>query len=243
MARIVYTLGELKGSVGGLTFQQNSSGKIVRQRPQVSKTSTIKQQLSHANHQNLISQYQSLTSSQKDLWNTYASLYTKKNKFGESKKLTGQNWFESVNYQKLIRSLTSFTTPPAHTIPQDSPRSEIIISGDTISINVLSAVNYAITEVNIWTTIPTTRQKPSVNQIRKFVGIITGSSDNPLDITALWESATQMTWEPLVLFPKANIFICLESVSTTSYITAPLLCTKINTQSLAETESNIYYYL
>src|SRR6267154_5450968 len=100
MARIVYTLGELKGSVAGLTFQNNSSGKIVRQRPNVSKTSSIKQQGAHQNHISLLQSYSQLTNDEKGLWNLYASTYTKVNKFGEDKQLTGQNWYESINYQK-----------------------------------------------------------------------------------------------------------------------------------------------
>ncbi len=242
MARIVYTLGELKGSVGGLTFQNNSSGKIVRQRPNVKKTSSIKQQAAHQNHISLLQTYSLLTNEQKDLWNTYANTYTKINKFGESKELTGQNWYESVNYQRLIRSLGLFSVPPIHTLPPSVPPFEIVLSSDKIIIAAVRDFATDVSEINIWTTIPTTRVKPSVNQIRKFVGIITYPSSDTLDITTEWENATGLTWNPLTQFPRANIFVCLESVSTGSYITSALLCTKENTNEITtDTGSTIYY--
>ena len=232
MARIVYTLGELKGSVGGLTFQQNSSGKIVRQRPQVSKTSTIKQQQAHQNHISLLKTYQALSNADKDLWNTFASTYTKVNKFGEDKQLTGQNWYESLNWQLLHRSLSLFDVPPTHTLPAACPSFTIGMTADSISVHVADDYPFTDIELNIWTTIPTTRQKVTVNQIRKFVTSMTGESDNPLDITTAWENATGLLWTPTTLFPSSNIFICLQSVSTVSYITSALLCDKKNTNTI-----------
>jgi len=118
MARIVYTIGEIKGSIAGLTFQQNSSGKIVRARPQVRRTSTTKQQTAHQTQQNLLQQYQALTNTEKDLWNLYGKTFPKTNKYGQNKTLTGQNWFESINYQRLISALGSLAAPPAHVLPR-----------------------------------------------------------------------------------------------------------------------------
>lgn len=232
MARIVYTLGELKGSVGGLTFQQNSSGKIVRQRPQVSKTSTIKQQQAHQNHISLLKSYQGLSTAHKDDWNTFASTYTKINKFGEDKQLTGQNWYESLNWQKLHRGLILFSLPPTHTLPAACPTFEIQIDASTIKVHLTSGFDFDNNELNIWTTIPTTRQKVTVNQIRKFVTVMNIESSDPLDITDAWETATGLLWTPTTLFPSSNIFICLQSVSTASYITSALLCDKINTNTI-----------
>lgn len=242
MARIVYTLGELKGSVGGLTFQQNSSGQIVRQRPQVSRTSTIKQQQAHQNHIGLLQRYQALSNDDKDLWNTYASTYVKINKFGQDKTLTGQNWFESLNFQRDMRSLSQFDTPPDHILPPDVPVFSILLYPDAIKIHSDTGFTTDTSEINIWSTIPTTRQKPSVNQIRKFLGIIPYPSDNTIDITAEWENAIGLTWNPSVQFPRSNIFVCLESVSSVSCITSALLCDKKNTRDFEADETTEYYY-
>src|SRR3990167_8787809 len=128
MARIVYTIGELFGSIGGLTFQRNRSGKTVRMRPTVGKKSTTKQQESHLTHNNLLRGWQLLSLADKNEWNTYADTFTKTNKFGQEKELTGQNWYESINYWRNVLGLSELTTPPAHDLPTSPPTFEILLS-------------------------------------------------------------------------------------------------------------------
>jgi len=241
MARIVYTIGEIFGSIGGLTFQRNRSGKIVRMRPTVGKKSTSKQQSAHLTHNNLLRGWQLLTNAEKDLWNTYALTWVKVNKFGQDKSLTGQNWYESLNYFRTLLSLSLFTSPPAHDLPTSPPTFEILLSDSSIEINFTSAHDYADSPVIVWVTVPTRKISNSINQIRKYALIIDSAPADPLDITSEWETATGIPWSPLVAFPNANIFVCLESVKASSGITSPMICQKANTEE--ETEStNFYYY-
>lgn len=242
MARIVYTLGELKGSVGDLTFQQNSSGKIVRLRPRKNKSSTTRQQNSHAIHNNLLRGWQLITLSEKNSWNTYAGVWTKINKFGEVKKLTGQNWFESLNYYRGLLSLSLFTLPPAHDLPIAPPSFEILLSASSVVVEFTSSHNYVDSPVMVWTTIPTRRSTTSINQIRKFCIAITADPGSSLDITTEWELATGLNYTPALTFPDANIFICLESVKATSGITSPMVCESESTQEIIEDEETLTYY-
>src|SRR3972149_7623759 len=117
MARITFTLGTIKGSIGGLTFQGNTSGSIIRQRPAPRKSSTLKQQASHANFLFLLKAWQDIAQDDRDLWNTYASLHEKINKTGESKLLTGMNWFISVNSQQYSQTATLIETPADYVLP------------------------------------------------------------------------------------------------------------------------------
>jgi len=242
MARIVYTIGEIFGSIGGLTFQRNSSGKIIRGRPTVGKKSTSRQQRSHAVHNELLRGWQLLTNAQKDLWNTYGNTFVKINKFGQDKTLTGANWFESLNFFRQLLSLPLFTSPPAHLLPSSPPTFEIELTATTISINFTSAHDYVDSPVVVWVTIPTRKISNSINQIRKFALIISAAPADPLDITTEWETATGLSWSPVTNFPNANIFVCLESVKASSGITSPMVCGKKSTTEFTE-EETMYYYL
>lgn len=242
MARIVYILGELKGSIGDLTFQQNSSGKIVRLRPRKNRSSTTSQQRSHLLQNNLLQGWQLLTLVQKNSWNAYAGVWLKTNKFGQDKKLTGQNWFTSLNYYRGLLSLSLFTLPPAHDLPTAPPSFEIVLSDSSISIEFTSSHNYIDSPVIVWVTIPSRKNTNSINQIRKFAIILDTDPGTTLDITTEWETATGINWTPTITFPNANIFVCLESVKASSGITSSMICKKENTaDNLNEEETLIYY--
>jgi len=243
MARIVYSLGELKGSIGGNTFQNNRAGHIVRQRPTVKKQSTLKQQAAHASHHNLLYQWQQLTSDQKDAWNTFAATYPKTNKFGENKTLTGHNFFLSCNYMRLAISLSILADPPEHILPGEPPSFTIDLEQYSLNVERTGSISYAEDALIYWISLPTRRQTTSINQIRKWVAIEASEPGNPLDLTAAWEAATGIVWNPVQNFPNSNIFVCLQTVSKASGITSALLCAKASTSDIFVFDSDYLAYV
>lgn len=231
MARITFgpTVTALKGSIGGTTFQTNAAGAFARARPYVKKTSTVKQQLAHQSHQNLLFQYSQLDATDKDDWNMFASAHDKINKFGQTKTLTGANWFLSTNFMRLLSGNSILTSPPDYNLPSDAPAFDINITADAITLTLDAEFGWSDMAVIVWCSPPTSRQKPSINQIRKYVTIYTSDPGTPVDITSLWETATGISWTPIDTFPSANIFICLEVVCISSGISSPLLCASVNT--------------
>jgi len=243
MARIVYTLGELAGSIGGLTFQRNRSGTIVRTRPTVSKSSTSKQQAAHQTQQHLLYLYQGLSNEQKAEWDSYAMAWTKENKYGQTKTLTGQNWFTSVNYFRELLSSSILNLPPAHLLPDSTPTFEILITADQIKIFFTQAHDFTESPIVIWVSPPIRQTSISINRFRKYCTLITSDTPNPVDITTVWETATGLTWAPVDNFPSGNIFVCLQAVRATSGISGPLSCAKINTSEITNEEEVINYFI
>lgn len=232
MAKIVYTLGTVKGSIAGLTFQGNRSGYIVRRRPQVHKSSTQKQTLAHSKLQHWLYEWQQLTSSQQMAWNTFALAHPKPNKFGELKSLTGANFFMSCNYMTDLTGVGLITDPPVYALPDAAPTFTLIATVDALKINYTSSFDYTDQSLIIWATPPTTRNTATINQLRKFVLINNSDPSNPQDITSAWESAMGITWNPHTQFPSANIFISLQPVGELSGITGALLVNSISTRGL-----------
>jgi hypothetical protein len=241
MARIIYTLGELKGSIAGATFQQNASGKIVRSRPRVKRSSTTKQQTQHEFHQQLLAGWQGLTNVQRNDWNTYASIHDKINKFGESKTLTGANWYESVNYWQLKFNFVLFTSPPPHNLPQAVPAFTINITDNTIGVTVTGAMDWATNGIIWWATYPSQRNKPTVNNIRRWLEQTFIDPGGDIDFTGVWNIRMGFAWLPLQNFPSSNVYICAETYRRDSGITSPMLCNKISTSTVAflDTDSGL----
>lgn len=243
MARILFgpLVTSVKGSIAGVTFQQNTSGQIIRRRPQLSKASTNKQTTAHSDLQRLLFEWQQITESQRDDWNTYASVYTKTNKFGEVKTLTGMNWFTSVNWWRLALGESILSDPGTRILPTDPPAFAMLISASDLLIQFLESHDYVNYPVAVWASLPTKKSTLSINQIRKLITIITSAPANPLNITTEYETATGLNWNPSVDFPNANLFVCLESVAKQTGITSPMLCTK-NTTPIDTGEDALYYY-
>jgi hypothetical protein len=241
MARIVFAplVSEIKGSIGGVTFQGNPSGSIIRLRPHLSRASTTKQSAAHSSLSNLLYQWQNITSVQRDDWNTFAALWVKTNKFGQDKTLTGLNWFTSVNWWRLNIDQPLLSSPPAHTLPAAPPAFEVLITAAQLRIDFTAAHNFVTSPIAIWSSLPTKKSTLSINQIRKLVTIVNAAPADPLDITSLWETATGIDWSPSVVFPGANIFVCLESVSQSSGITSAMLC---SSKYIESDTSTFYYY-
>lgn len=234
MARIIYTLGELAGSIGGMTFQRNNAGSIVRTRPRPNKSTTIRQSQSHINHTKWIYQWQQLTQTQRDNWITYASTWTKLNKFGQVKTLTGLNWFETSNYYRPSLNEAILFNPPIHTLPQNPPSFEVQLSDSTLNIYLIDAHDYNGSPLIIWVSAPTNKNTPSINQTQRKAMILDNLVTNPVNITTEWQLATGLQFSPTTSFPNANIYVCLQSISRSSGITSPFLCSKEHTGTLTE---------
>ena len=127
-------------------------------------------------------------------WNIFALANPKTNKFGQVKEITGLNWFMSVNYMRVLQGQAVLNNPPTYTLPHATGPWGIDYDSTHITLIGLNLFNYKIPVTSVWTSLPTTRMKSSVNQIRKYVETIGSNPGTPYDITATWQPATQLTW-------------------------------------------------
>jgi len=228
MARIIYAplATAVMGSIGGITFQKNPSGQIIRSRPSISKASTSRQQYAHNDNQNLLSLWQALPNIDKDEWITYALTYTKINKFGQVKTLTGYNWFYSVNYFAIKYGMAYHATPPTHVVPAELPPWTITLDAGALTITLTDPFDFDNNNIVAWCALPTRKNTSSIQQIRKFMLLLTDSTPQPFDVTAAWNSATQMDFATGNFAANINFFFCLQSIRLSSNITSAMECQK-----------------
>lgn len=124
MARIIYgsIITDIKGSIGGITYQKNGSGTIARLKPRKTKTNTQKQRDQQPRLKEVQRNWNELSLTNKVLWNDFASVNNKIGLDGNEKVLTGYQWFVTINQNRLLLSRSILLVPPVYEIvnPIDS---------------------------------------------------------------------------------------------------------------------------
>ena len=113
MARVTYGSGitELAGSIGGVTYQKNASGNIAKLRSNPIVNPTPRQAIHQNNMAKLVAYWPTLSQANKDAWNDLAAAHLHTTPWGESKKLSGYQWFLSCNLDNLHRPQPILDTP------------------------------------------------------------------------------------------------------------------------------------
>ena len=218
MARVTFSgiVSDVKGSIGGITFQNNSSGAIVRGRPRTRKAQSQKQQLSQAEHIEKLRTFQLLSLGSKTLWNEYAQVWTKVNSFGQVKRLTGQNWYESVNHNLELAGNPIVDIPPSHILPPAVGSYVFSMTATQMLINF----NASFTPANSILLIRASSffsltGKVKLNSLR-LIKVLDTAPYSLIDITTLWEDYFGVSYPPAANFNNFSVSIMLQTVEKTS---------------------------
>lgn len=114
MARVIYgsIITDIKGSIGGITYQKNGSGTIARLKPRKHKTNTQRQRDQQPRLKEVQRLWNELDLGSKIQWNDFADLHDKIGLDGTSKKLTGYQWFMTINQNRLLFDDSFLEEPP-----------------------------------------------------------------------------------------------------------------------------------
>lgn len=213
----------ITGSVGGWTFHRNRSGNIVRARGAALRNSTTKQTQAHQIHIKFLQLWQQLTQVNKDLWDTFADTFTKTDKFGEVKTLSGQNWFESINFNLELAGLAILNAPPAHSLPVAVQDYNFVIGSTEIEVNFDPVFNPADTALIIFTTSFNTRVTTSQRQFQRLTKIIPAGPFGNIDLTSDWEDTHGVPWPPSPAPICGRIAVEVRTLDTNSGIASTAL--------------------
>ena len=221
MAIVQYAapISAIRGSIGGWTFQTNRAGNIVRLRPKGLKSPSNKQSVSIATQIQLISDFNELTPGQKEDWNEFALVNTHQDRFGTTRILTGQNWFISVNRNRLLLNLGILNAPPLALLPNGNANFSLVIDNTKIEIIKTAPTDPADTAFKIFTTPPLGRSTNSLQSSLRLTKIIPSGPFTNFDLTGDWIIAHSCTWPPGPAPNRFTIGVQLQLVRKTSGIT------------------------
>jgi len=210
---------DVVGSVGGITFSRNKSGPTVKAKVVGKKNTTAGQQIQLQNNNALRNQWAALTLTQKQVWNDYATLHTKTNRYGRTKTLTGFNWFISINNAYYYVHGIYTTVPPAFAYPTFLPSFSLAVNPSSIILSWSTAIDTSLVDVMIYTTPPI---RGSANLPRGAYRLTQkGSQDytNSINLTGGWELAHKMNWSQISAGGNILINAMLFAVAKSSGIT------------------------
>jgi len=92
------------GSIGGMTMSKNKQGYYLRSRTVPSNPQTISQTAVRNGLSALASNWTALTQAQRDAWNLYSKNVTIILNNGQTKVLSGFNWYVGANQLRLVAS-------------------------------------------------------------------------------------------------------------------------------------------
>jgi len=209
MARVIYSniVDSIKGSVGGLTYHQNTSGNIVRLKP--SNKSTVKSLVTPEKiaFSDLAFLWNQLTIAQKNTWAAFAAAHDFYNRYGELKGRNAYNAFMSSGANRITIGLPPLLSAPAYTNPATvAPYTfNVHVSGITAIISSgIPANNYYY----FFYLSPPNRLNFSKQRTQlRFIQISNNSLSLSVDLTAAYESAFDISW-PLAAADNAYKITC-----------------------------------
>jgi hypothetical protein len=197
MARVVYgsIVQELIGSVGAGTFQQNTSGSILRQKSSNVKKTSLLLNDSKSTFSTVLNHWKTLSQSDRESWSTFAATYDYISQYNVTEKLTGFQYFISCNINTLLYNNQLLSTAPVFTAISNFPAFTLSIAANNIYLNAASFDDAGSTKIIIDATAPMRSVTPQNRRNFLQVMSLSPSAISQIDIGyAHYMKFTYMTW-------------------------------------------------
>lgn len=209
MARVTYgpLVTELAGSIGGMTFQKNSSGNIARLKSKQPLNPSQMQSDQQVTLAMLVSLWSTISQANKDTWDALAAAHTHFNPWEEEKTLNGFQWFMSCNLNNLSCGWPALETAPAYA--SISPPNAFTLSADAdeFDINIAAGWNPGTSKILIYATPPIRQSSIKLRRSLFILDSYTGGNITNRDITTVYETLFDITWADFYPAAKCNIII------------------------------------
>lgn len=222
MARVLYTamVSEIIGKVNGMTFQNNRSGNIVRKTGTTGKVKTNKQSLILNRNNTLINEWQGLTLTQQTNWNNFSDLYSKVNRWGQTKQLTGFNWFQHINSNRIITGNSTVTAPPTYASPSGITAFNVSVAAGSLRAVFTSSFDASSLYLLVFASMFKRQLNLSNRGQYRLIKVFDPGVYSSLQIITEYESYYNITIPSAASGSKINISMLIVPVESTSFIGA-----------------------
>jgi hypothetical protein len=212
MARVTYGSGvtEYKGSIGGITYQRNASGPVAKLRSIWIVNPSHSQSFYQRNLAYLVSYWPTLSQANKNAWDAFSAAHDHTTPWGDSKTLSGFQWFLSVNLNRMVYYTTPIETPPTW-FSFSPPDSFTLVATSTYLRCEWSSTWTPDGWPRIYLTLPL--RQSSLKLRRSLFYITFGSWQAPLDtldLTSYFETLANVTWSAFYESSNCSIICRLQ---------------------------------
>lgn len=214
MARVTYgaLVTNLTGSIGGVTFQHNSSGAIARLRSKQSLNPSLKQSDQQVLVAQLVSIWPTLSDADKITWHDLAAAHNHTSPWGVAKILNGFQWFMSCNLNNLSCGYPVITTAPAYASISPPNVFTLAADEDDFDINIAAGWNPGTSMILIYATPPLRQSTIKLRRSLFLLDSYTGGNINNRDIRVVYEALFNLTWSTFYTTAECNIIIRVKQV-------------------------------
>jgi hypothetical protein len=223
MARVTYgaLVTDLKGSIGGTTFQQNASGSIARSRAYTPVNPSSKQSARQLILTQLVALWSTLTVAQQNAWNALAAAHYKINDWGSNTRVTGYQWFLSYNLNAYTQGDPAWLTPDAYTLVDPVPAFTLAIDATHFYINFAAPAAFPGTYAGIYCTVPLRQTSIQLRKSTFLIWLWPTSNTSQIDITSHFASYFNITWANFWNTAKCALIVRMKNFQEDSGFASP----------------------
>lgn len=214
MARVKYgaLITDLAGSIGGITFQKNSSGSIAKLRNKTPLNPSLSQSDQQVALSKLVALWSTLSQAYQDNWAALAAAHTHFNAWGKETTLNGFQWFMSCNLNLISAGWDPISDAPSYS--PISPPNDFTLSADAddFDINIASGWNPGDDKILIYATPPVRQTSVKLRRSLFLLDSYTGGNITNRDIRVKYENMFYLTWASFYAAAECNIFIRAKQV-------------------------------
>jgi hypothetical protein len=209
MARVTYgaAITELTGSIGGITFQRNSSGTIARFRPGKGVNPSPGQSTQQYRLGFFVYLWSTLSLAQKTTWDDLAAAHDNTNPWGVTKHLNGFQWFIHCNLNLIQIGESPLYEAPAFDTILAPGSFYLIADASDLKIHPTSSWSPDSDWICVYFSSPI---KSSSLLLRKSTFYATkthGFESANFYITAYWESLFNLDWTAFYNSAQCNLLV------------------------------------
>jgi len=223
MARVTYgaLITELTGSIGGITFQRNSSGNIARLKPNMPVNPSLAQQSQQKYLISLTAAWSSLSDANKITWNNLAAAHDHVNEWSEEKAMNGFQWFISSGLNMKAMSLAPLSTAPAWTTVNALP--DFVLSASAISLLCTWTPNPDVTgyRVHFYATPPIRQSSLKLRRSNFLIRKVNVDTLVPQELVTYYVTKFGVTWATIFANANCSIIIRAKLIQESSGLAGP----------------------
>jgi len=196
MARVTYgeSITEYAGSIGGVTFLRNASGPIAKLRSRPPVNPSPDQSVYQTNMAILVAYWPTLSQANKDTWDAFAAAHDHTTPWGETKTLSGYQWFIAINLTRLSNDSSIFDAPVGWQIIP-APDTFTLVATGTYLRAVWASTYTPLGFPKFFLTLPLRQSSLKLRRSLFLVGF--GAWAAPIDyfdLTSWFETLANVTW-------------------------------------------------